>query len=163
MPLIYSYYVPPAKIMTTVCSGSLSTHDMLNYAILRPRLRDHDHRHSAHGVQLSRGLDRTRARARLRGSLYRPDDRLVPSPAGSKKSTTEFPVSQKAAAAGAGDGVQSATQDILRQHQREKSADAERKRRDQSAQSIQRPTARLQLPSARRFKSARPPTSASTE
>ena len=28
-----AYYVPPSKIMTTVCSGGLSTRDMLDYAI----------------------------------------------------------------------------------------------------------------------------------
>jgi type IV secretion system protein TrbL len=34
VPLITSYYVPPSKIMTTICSGSISSHDMLNYATL---------------------------------------------------------------------------------------------------------------------------------
>jgi type IV secretion system protein TrbL len=33
-PLIASYYVPPSKIMTTVCSGSIPAADMLYYAAL---------------------------------------------------------------------------------------------------------------------------------
>jgi type IV secretion system protein TrbL len=32
VPLITSYYVPPSKIITTVCSGSLSASTMLDYA-----------------------------------------------------------------------------------------------------------------------------------
>ena len=32
VPLISSYYVPPSKVMTTVCSGSLSASTMLDYA-----------------------------------------------------------------------------------------------------------------------------------
>lgn len=32
LPLISSYYVPPSKIMTTVCSGSLSASTMLDFA-----------------------------------------------------------------------------------------------------------------------------------
>jgi P-type conjugative transfer protein TrbL len=34
VPLISSYYVPPSKIMTTVCSGTISLSDMLGYAAL---------------------------------------------------------------------------------------------------------------------------------
>jgi len=34
VPLISSYYVPPTKIMTTVCSGSISASDMLTFAAL---------------------------------------------------------------------------------------------------------------------------------
>ena len=34
VPLITSYYVPPSKIMTTVCSGTISLSDMLGYAAL---------------------------------------------------------------------------------------------------------------------------------
>ena len=34
VPLITSYYVPPSKIMTTVCSGTISLGDMLGYAAL---------------------------------------------------------------------------------------------------------------------------------
>jgi len=33
LPFWTTYGVPPSKIMTTVCSGGLSTHDMLNYTI----------------------------------------------------------------------------------------------------------------------------------
>jgi type IV secretion system protein TrbL len=32
VPLISSYYVPPSKIMTTICSGSISASNMLAYA-----------------------------------------------------------------------------------------------------------------------------------
>jgi type IV secretion system protein TrbL len=32
LPLVSSYFVPPSKIMTTVCSGSLSASTMLDYA-----------------------------------------------------------------------------------------------------------------------------------
>ena len=32
VPLIYSYYVPPSKIMTTVCSGTIPVSVMLDYA-----------------------------------------------------------------------------------------------------------------------------------
>lgn len=34
VPLIYSNYVPPTKIMTSVCSGFTPTSAMLNYAAL---------------------------------------------------------------------------------------------------------------------------------
>ena len=34
VPMVMSYYVPPSKIMTTVCSGTISTTDMLDYAAL---------------------------------------------------------------------------------------------------------------------------------
>lgn len=34
VPMITSYYVPPSKIMTTVCSGTISLSDMLGYAAL---------------------------------------------------------------------------------------------------------------------------------
>ena len=34
VPLTMSYYVPPSKIMTTVCSGSISAADMLYFAAL---------------------------------------------------------------------------------------------------------------------------------
>ncbi len=34
VPMVTSYYVPPSKIMTTVCSGTLATSDMLIYAAL---------------------------------------------------------------------------------------------------------------------------------
>jgi len=33
LPFWTTYGLPPSKIMTTVCSGGLSTHDMLNYTI----------------------------------------------------------------------------------------------------------------------------------
>ena len=33
LPFWTTYGVPPSKIMTTVCSGGVSTHDMLNYTI----------------------------------------------------------------------------------------------------------------------------------
>ncbi len=32
VPMVTSYYVPPSKIMTTVCSGTISTSTMLGYA-----------------------------------------------------------------------------------------------------------------------------------
>ncbi len=34
VPMISSYFVPPSKIMTTICSGTISTTDMLDYAAL---------------------------------------------------------------------------------------------------------------------------------
>src|SRR6266849_2135854 len=34
VPMITSYYLPPSKIMTTVCSGTISLSDMLGYAAL---------------------------------------------------------------------------------------------------------------------------------
>jgi type IV secretion system protein TrbL len=34
LPLVFSYYVPPSKIMTTVCSGTISLSDMLDCAAL---------------------------------------------------------------------------------------------------------------------------------
>ena len=73
VPLIYSYYVPPSKIMTTVCSGGLSTHDMLDYTIGCLGLCVHDRRHSANSFQLGRRFHRTSTSARFRGSLHRPD------------------------------------------------------------------------------------------
>jgi hypothetical protein len=34
VPMISSYYIPTSKIMTTVCSGTISLTDMLGYAAL---------------------------------------------------------------------------------------------------------------------------------
>jgi type IV secretion system protein TrbL len=34
VPMITSYYVPPSKVITTVCSGTISLSDMLGYAAL---------------------------------------------------------------------------------------------------------------------------------
>ena len=75
VPLITSYYVPPSKIMTTICSGSISSH---RYARLRctcGRVCDGHSSRAEHGVRTCWRHGRTSSRSRLRSCLYRSDYR----------------------------------------------------------------------------------------
>jgi type IV secretion system protein TrbL len=120
VPLISSYYVPPSKIMTTICSGSISASDMLNYAALAIVF-----------AVLSIGIPHTVA-SLVGGSIglalaqafeaaYIARTIVSPITSGLKKIHDGISGSAKGVSTGAGDGVQSVTQDLLRQHQREKS------------------------------------------
>jgi len=123
LPFWTTYGVPPGKIVTTVCSGGLSTHDMLNYTIgaLVFAFMTVGIPHTvASLVGGSIGL----ALAHAFEAAYIAQTVVRPITGGLKKIHDGISGSAKGSSTGAGDGVQSATQDILRQHQREKSADA---------------------------------------
>jgi P-type conjugative transfer protein TrbL len=123
VPLISSYYVPPSKIMTTVCSGSLSSHDMLNYAILAIVFATMAIG-IPHTVSNLVGGSVGLALAHAFEAAYIARTIVSPITSGLKKIHDGISGFTKGSSAGAGDGVQSATQDILRQHQREKGTDA---------------------------------------
>ncbi len=123
VPLISSYYVPPSKIMTTVCSGSISASDMLDFvglavvfAIMTIGI--------PHTVSSLVGGSIGLALAHAFEAAYIARTIVSPITSGLKKIHDGISGFAKGSSTGAGDGVQSATQDILRQHQREKSADA---------------------------------------
>jgi P-type conjugative transfer protein TrbL len=123
VPMISSYYVPPSKIMTTVCSGSISASDMLDFAGLSVvfAIMTIGIPHTVSSlVGGSIGL----ALAHAFEAAYIARTIVSPITSGLKKIHDGISGFAKGGSTGAGDGVQSATQDILRQHQREKSADA---------------------------------------
>ena len=73
LPWWTTYGLPPSSIVTTVCSGTISASDMLNYAASVDRLYDRQHRCSSHGGQYRRRHDRPRPQPRLRSRLCRSD------------------------------------------------------------------------------------------
>ena len=75
VPMISSYFVPPSKIMTTVCSGFIPTSAMLNYAALALAFAAMTIGIPHTVSSFSWRFYRTRTRSCLRSSLYRPDDR----------------------------------------------------------------------------------------
>jgi type IV secretion system protein TrbL len=124
VPMISSYFVPPSKIMTTVCSGSISASDMLDFAglsivfaIMTIGI--------PHTVSSLVGGSIGLALAHAFEAAYIARTIVSPITSGLKKIHDGISGLTKGnSGTGAGDAVQSATQDILRQHQREKSADA---------------------------------------
>ncbi len=123
LPLVLTYYVPPSKIMTTVCSGSLSAADMLNYTIGVARLRDH--RPSAFRIP-SRVWSAARSALHSRTPSRRPTSHRpssVPSQAGLRKIPMESPASQRAMEHAAAAACRPPCKTILAQHQRQTSAD----------------------------------------
>jgi type IV secretion system protein TrbL len=124
VPMISSYFVPPSKIMTTVCSGSISASDMLDFAglsivfaIMTIGI--------PHTVSSLVGGSIGLALAHAFEAAYIARTIVSPITSGLKKIHDGISGFTKGnSGTGAGDAVQSATQDILRQHQREKSADA---------------------------------------
>ena len=122
VPMISSYYVPPSKIMTTVCSGSISATDMLDFvglsvvfAIMTIGI--------PHTVSSLVGGSIGLALAHAFEAAYIARTIVSPITSGLKKIHDGISGLAKGSSS-SGDGVQSATQDILRQHQHEKSADA---------------------------------------
>jgi type IV secretion system protein TrbL len=124
VPMISSYFVPPSKIMTTVCSGFIPTSAMLNYAALAlvfaamtigiPHTVS-----SLVGGSIGLALTHAFEAAYIAQTIVRPIT------SGLKK--IHDGISSRgngSGSTGAGDGVQTAMQDILRQHQRQSSADA---------------------------------------
>jgi type IV secretion system protein TrbL len=123
VPWIRSYYLPPTKVMTTVCSGSLSASTMLDYAGLAVvfAIMTIGIPHTVSSlVGGSIGL----ALAHAFEAAYIARTIVSPITSGLKKIHDGIAGSTKGNSKGAGDGVQSAMQDILRQHQRQSSADA---------------------------------------
>ncbi|MBI3760129.1 MAG: type IV secretion system protein [Deltaproteobacteria bacterium] len=123
VPWIHSYYVPPSKVMTTVCSGSISAADMLDFAGLSVvfAIMTIGIPHTVSSlVGGSIGL----ALAHAFEAAYIARTIVSPITSGLKKIHDGISGSAKGSSAGADDSVQSATQDILRQHQRQSSADA---------------------------------------
>src|SRR3984957_13210496 len=124
VPLISSYYVPPSKIITTVCSGVIPTVVMLDYAALALVFAAMTVG-IPHTVSSLVGGSIGLALAHAFEAAYIARTIVSPITSGLKKIHDGISGSAKGnSGTGAGDAVQSATQDILRQHQREKSADA---------------------------------------
>lgn len=122
VPMISSYYVPPSKIMTTVCSGSISASDMLDFvglsvvfAIMTIGI--------PHTVSSLVGGSIGLALAHAFEAAYIARTIVSPITSGLKKIHDGISGFAKGSST-SGDGVQSATQDILRQYQHEKSAAA---------------------------------------
>jgi type IV secretion system protein TrbL len=124
VPMISSYFVPPSKIMTTVCSGFIPTSAMLNYAALAlvfaamtigiPHTVS-----SLVGGSIGLALTHAFEAAYIAQTIVRPIT------SGLKK--IHDGISSRgngSGSTGAGDGVQTAMQDILRQHQRRADAGA---------------------------------------
>jgi hypothetical protein len=123
VPWIRSYYVPTSSIMATVCSGSISAADMLNYAafaIVFAILSVGIPHTVASLVGGSIGLALTHAFE----AAYIARTIVSAITSGLKKIHDGIAGSEKGSSTGAGDGVQRATQDILRQPQRQSSAEA---------------------------------------
>jgi P-type conjugative transfer protein TrbL len=124
VPWIRSYYVPPSKLMTTACSGFIPTSAMLNYAALAlvfaamtigiPHTVS-----SLVGGSIGLALTHAFEAAYIAQTIVRPIT------SGLKKIHDGISGRRNGNnSTGAGDGVQTAMQDILRQHQRQSSADA---------------------------------------
>ncbi len=164
LPFWTTYGVPPSKIMTTVCSGGLSTRDMLNYAIgarcVFAFMTVGIPQTVASLVGGSIGL----ALAHAFEAAYIAQTIVRPITTGLKKIHDGISGLAKGSSSTApGDGVQAAMQDILRQHQRAKQRRSRRQRSHQGAQPVQRSTAGLQLPSSGWLESPRPAASTATE
>ena len=123
VPLIYSYYVPPSKIMTTVCSGGLSTHDMLDYtigALVFAFMTVGIPQTVSSLVGGSIGL----ALAHAFEAAYIAQTIVRPITSGLNKIHDTMSGKKGSSSANGGNDVQAAMQDILSQHQRQSSADA---------------------------------------
>jgi type IV secretion system protein TrbL len=125
VPMITSYYVPPSKIMTTVCSGSIPATDMLYYAALAAVFATVTVAVPSMAAELVGGtVGLALAHAFEAAYTAQTIARIVnPITAGLKK------VSDGIASIGNGkgngaNGEQAATQSILAQHQRQASAEA---------------------------------------
>jgi type IV secretory pathway TrbL component len=114
VPWMMSYYVPPSKYMTTVCSATISTTDMLDYAALAAVFATVTVAVPSMAAELVGGMAGL-ALAHAFEAAYIARTIVSPITSGFGKDSR----SNKA-----GDSTQSAMQDILRQNQREKSADA---------------------------------------
>lgn len=124
LPFWTTYGVPPSKIMTTVCSGGLSTRDMLNYtigALVFAFMTVGIPQTVASLVGGSIGL----ALAHAFEAAYIAQTIVRPISTGLKKIHDGISGLAKGSSSTApGNGVQAAMQDILRQHQRQSDAEA---------------------------------------
>ncbi len=125
VPLITSYYVPPSKIMTTVCSGSLSASTMLDYAGLAivfaimtigiPHTVS-----SLVGGSIGLALAHAFEAAYIAQTIVRP---ITNGLGGIKKGMEGF-TAMMSSKPGPAQHEDTAMQSILRQHQRQNSAEA---------------------------------------
>ena len=123
VPLITSYYVPPTKIMTTVCSGMISLSDMLGYAALAAVFAAVTVAVPSMAADLVGGTVGL-ALAHAFEAAYIAQTIVRPITSGLKKIHDGISgIAKGSSSTGAGDGVQVAMQDILRQHQRQSIAD----------------------------------------
>ena len=123
LPLISSYYVPPSKIMTTVCSGVIPTVVMLDYAALALVFAAMTVG-IPHTVSSLVGGSIGLALAHAFEAAYIAQSIVRPITSGLKKIHDTLAGQKGSGSAGRGDGMQAAMQDILSQHQRQSSADA---------------------------------------
>jgi type IV secretion system protein TrbL len=122
LPFWTTYGVPPSKIMTTVCSGGLSTRDMLNYtigALVFAFMTVGIPQTVASLVGGSIGL----ALAHAFEAAYIAQTIVRPITSGLKKIHDGVSGLAKGGSSTGADGVQTAMQDILRQHRRQSSTD----------------------------------------
>jgi type IV secretion system protein TrbL len=124
VPMITSYYVPPSKIMTTICSGTISSTNMLYYAALAAVFATVTVAVPSMAAELVGGtVGLALAHAFEAAYTAQTIARIVnPITAGLKK------VSDGVASLGSGkgnaaNGEHAAIQSILAQHQRQTSAD----------------------------------------
>jgi type IV secretion system protein TrbL len=125
VPLITSYYVPPSKIMTTVCSGTISTTDMLDYAALAAVFAVVTVAVPSMAAELVGGtvglaLAHAFEAAYVAQTIVRP---IVNGLGGIKKGV-EGLAGMMGGKAGGGEREEAAMQSILAQHQRRTSAEA---------------------------------------
>ena len=148
VPMISIYFVPPSKIMTTVCSGFIRTSAMLNYAALALAF-------AAMTIGIPHTVSSLLEVLSDSHSLMPSKQPISPgrlsiqSRAAAKKSTREFPVLQKEVAARERErcGERQARHTEAAPARKERRC--RRERRNQGTQPVQRPTARLGLPSTR--------------
>ena len=125
VPMVMSYYVPPSKIMTTVCSGTLATSDMLIYAALATVFAVVTVAVPSMAAELVGGtvglaLAHAFEAAYVAQTIVRP---IVNGLGGIKKGV-EGLAGMMGGKAGGGEREQAAMQSILAQHQRRTSAEA---------------------------------------
>ncbi len=125
VPMVMSYYVPPSKIMTTVCSGTLATSDMLIYAALATVFAVVTVAVPSMAAELVGGtVGLALAHAFEAAYTAQTIARIVnPITAGLKK-VSEGVASLGGGKGNAANGEQTAIQSILRDHQRRTSAEA---------------------------------------
>jgi len=125
VPMISSYYVPPSKIMTTICSGTISTSSMLYYAALAAVFATVTVAVPSMAAELVGGtvglaLAHAFEAAYVAQTIVRP---IVNGLGGIKKGV-EGLAGMMGGKAGGGEREQAAMQSILAQHQRRTSAEA---------------------------------------
>jgi P-type conjugative transfer protein TrbL len=128
VPMITSYFVPPSSIVTTICSGTISTTDMLEFAALAVVFAVISVAVPGMAADLVGGtVGLALAHAFEAAYTAQTIARIVNPIIASLKKVSEGVASLGRGTNGAsGDPVQTAMQNVLERHQREKSIEAGR-------------------------------------